>query len=279
LNARPLGKADLLHGLALRRQQAKPNTHPVYLDFIEYLRTAVPESRPSVVAVLTEWIEGRHSPEFFEALAIARALKLNELDVALAPRISKLGSAAIEYLRSYLWPNRPLSRGLASLPLEKGDIFTWLPAALDPDQVDLHEGALGLSAIDSHNLLTSFVSRYLQEHANGIAIFEDQVASAGDAWLASEPCPYVVHGTSLYFYRTSNDARTELVSKTIAKAVDWRSVGALISSDEDTSAFQQRQEVGGLLLERLGERAEHMFVGAYDGDGFLVWSRHSAAQP
>lgn len=266
-------KPELLRGLDLVRKQAKPNTHPVYLDFIEYLRKAVPESRPAVVAVLNEWIESRHNPEFFEALGIARALKLNEFDAVLAPRVCKLGRLAIHYLRGYLWLSRPLSRGLGRLPLETGDVFTWLPAAVDPHQVDFKDGALGMSSADSHKMLTTFISDFLQEHTNGIALFEDQVASAGDKWLATETAPYFVHGSDVYFYRTSRDADPDLVSKTIATSVDWRAVAALVSPDEELPAFEPRQQVNSLLLERLGQVADLMVVGAYDGDGFIVWSR------
>jgi hypothetical protein len=268
-----LEKADVLEALKLLRKQATPRTHPVYLDFIDYLRKLVPNSRTAVVAVVKDWIKAKQEPEFSEALAIARSLKLKEFETQLAPRQIKLGSAGMDYLRSYLLDDRPLSRGLARLPLEKGEVFTWLPAALNPEQVDFHHGALGLSTVDSNKMLTIFVCNYLQKHTGSIALFEHQVASSGDPWLASERAPYLVHGSDVYFYRTSGDAASDMVIKTIKTSIDWRSVGALTSRDGSLPAFEPRQQIDDPALERLAERTDHICIGAYDAEGFVVWSK------
>jgi len=212
-----------------------------------------------------------------------------------------IGSPGEDYIRSILEEGASLGRQLAHallkyMDLSRGSIYTYLPPFLDTESVlhfehsilPLPEDILSRQIVrqgeyiiipkasTEHLHLVPFVKEFLSTTPWAIAVFEDWLTEYGDGRPSDEVRRLVI-GREICFYLLWRDADEMLIEKTIREVTTPYPpmVGILSSISESEAPEWERLEREGdeAEIESLARRTRFLIVGAYDGEGFLVWDR------
>jgi len=182
----------------------------------------------------------------------------------------ELGDEALRYIRSELAHGRGLARHLLGLPLEQGRVVTYLPSTVVAEDL-LDFGSGGVAGGEENVRLAELIVGYLRGRKTGIpvCVFE-HYAHRGDPW--KKDLRYFVVDEEV-FLLVHRDTRTEEIAKTAQKAHLYPSIGILSTLPQDQSLPEDRSEQDLRLLQGLSERTDHVMIGAYDAEAWLVWSR------
>ena len=211
-----------------------------------------------------------------------------------------LGREAIQFIRDCLEEGgMTLGRGLLlHCDLEKGRVLTYLPTTVSEDETrqfkfggKVEEIPLGpadnfvaeagtrwvrVPTEDTDNHLVRTIQAYLRGEGGRWCIFEDAVSSPSFPYIRRRRDGRIrVLGSEVYYLIGKSDAEDEArILKTVRNAQSgWRFACAMSSVPERVHFLE-----GGRSLKRdevrvLAERAEKIAVGAYDGEGYLIWSK------
>jgi hypothetical protein len=121
-------------------------------------------------------------------------------------------------------------------------------------------------------LLVSRIATHLKSHHLAICMFENALAHANDPWLYQSKVHTLICGQDVYHFLTNEDD-PNLIQLTVKKArsIEPPLVGVLSESSSPPSFPDGRIKLSD--LRRIAERTEQLLVGAYDGEGFLVWHK------
>lgn len=107
-----------------------------------------------------------------------------------------------------------------------------------------------------------------------LCLLENALARVGDGWLAGTKSRLVFSDSEVYHALLSAQSDPETVIQALAEAESFPTfVGAVGRS---TWAANMTTLPGSITVQQLNEfaqRASVVFVGAYDGEGYLVWRR------
>lgn len=203
-------------------------------------------------------------------------------------------SSAVEYMQRQLGEGKFLSKSLlATLDFEKGEIIALSPAPLGPEEsVQFDSGHtpqrhakperikisgayyLAVPKANASEQLVEAIHAWLQSIEN-ICILENYLAEAHDSWLQSAKSRVVSNGNEVYHVLLNADRDKKKIDAAIR---EWdhlpTSVGVLGSMAEKVSS--QIGLVKVITTEQLtvfAQSARSVFVGAYDGEGYLVWNQ------
>lgn len=191
------------------------------------------------------------------------------------------GSEAISYARKELSNGGTYSRHLAELPLEDGDITSYLPREVAIARtIDLEHSVFLRTTVEmkqSRLTTAGFVRNYLGEGPKRIALFET-LSRVGDPLLLSESLPYVTHLGEVYVLATHTESSTEAILKRIKRARHYPFVAGLIDPVGIRIQPGPPAEVPGDDLGTLARNTDHIVIGAFDMEGFLIWSRPGSSR-
>jgi hypothetical protein len=206
-----------------------------------------------------------------------------------------LGQDALEYITESLRDGEELSAMvLKTIALEAGNVVTYLPigtasssikqfrsggilgspSGATATAVDQHKAPARFSAIPNlDNSLISIVTDHLKSTPSALCLFENRLAKPADPWLRHSKLHNVTLGTSVCHYLTSNDSfDAELVRLTINKSRSIRPpLLGVLAKLSGGGATSQIGDVVGNDLKAIVGRMEKLVVGAYDGEGFILW--------
>src|SRR5258706_4481118 len=183
-----------------------------------------------------------------------------------------LDADGIVHLRDYLAQGGTLAKELLALPLERGHIATSVPASADPKAVIRYDTGgliMGGGAIE---LIAELSARNLDRASGRYAVFEDRVAEATDQWLISSQLPYFTSRNEVYIYLTHETGDVQAVERVIRYAYTFRYL-QILSHLPKVERIPLGQSVNIDLLLALAHGTDAIIIGAYDGEGFLVWTR------
>jgi hypothetical protein len=208
-----------------------------------------------------------------------------------------LGQEAVGYVRDSLRTGKELAGCLSKmLALESGNVKTLLPAGLSRAEINrfsaggkllappvekrtlvLDGKAVEVAAAPLPNLdilLVDMIKRYLESEAGALCLFENALASPGDAWLSRTNIHNVVTNNSVYHILASGERDSELIQKTLAKSKSIRPplLGVLARYQLAAPKFESGT-IELADLQKIAEGTDKLIVGAYDGESFLIWSR------
>lgn len=200
-------------------------------------------------------------------------------------------SAAILYVESVLSEGHTLAKLLLQrFKPQVGTVFILSPDPLDSSQVLQFDsghfpqepvsatiGGLpgSMSPIaDSDDEFTRLICELL-EAPDSVCLIENFLARAGDPWLQRAKSCVVTHESEVFHAVFSEDHTQDKIADAIREArgipVFIGVVGRLTS---ETAGFIQKEKaVTASALESIAETARLVFVGAYDGEGFVLWAR------
>jgi hypothetical protein len=199
----------------------------------------------------------------------------------------KVDGELIRYLEEYLANGKTLSGLLLdSIDFASGKVVTTLPVSVSEEAArDFRSG--GKLAAESSNLIASrlqpmpdtdsrlaeMAREFLAGGEGRLCIFEDASAGVDDPYLQSVETRTGNYGNEVYHLLLRADAQEAKILSTIKEARSWMLAGAFTSAPPDD---KYQSKVVALITEELrafAEQTEKIVVGAYDGEGYLIWSK------
>lgn len=183
---------------------------------------------------------------------------------------------AIAYMREQLASGNILAQRLLALPLEAGLAVSYLPEAVDMEtaldfehSITLRTGIPVTREVKAEAV--NFIAAYLRQADNSIAIFET-LARPDDPWLTkAHDFQYFAYDTEVYGYLTSQECDPADVMAVFRHGREYPYVASLTSLPGD-DVGHQGTEITRLRLEQLAARTVHLLIGAYDGEGSIIWT-------
>jgi len=191
-------------------------------------------------------------------------------------KVWEFGLEAIAYVRDQLSRGGNFAAALQNLPLEEGKVLSYLPAGLDPAIAREFEESASLSSgldVSGYTEKTgNFIYTFLGTRSKRYAVFETY-AHEDTPFLSTKAVPYFIYSGDAYYFLTSQNVTLDDVLDAVAWAKRYPFVCALTSLPKDQLDIGLAQDVPSEVLGRFAARAEHVIVGAYDDEGYLIWSR------
>ncbi|SRR5229473_2823591 len=200
--------------------------------------------------------------------------------------------AAVDYTRQQLGSGNSLAKFLLegfdfktatvvvlnAVPLSAIQIteFNWghVPPAEESAQHIMIERQpfLAYPKANSYEHLTEVIYSSLQEPQR-VCVLENMLASPGDPWLKRAKSRVATHGTEVYHIVDATERLREKIEDAVREAASLPVfVGAVgrqppdpILGDAGDATISTRQ------LRTFANTVHCIFVGAYDGEGYLVW--------
>jgi hypothetical protein len=202
-------------------------------------------------------------------------------------------TAAIDHIARILGQGHTLAMFLLeSINVRLGTIFVLAPGALDSaqvvqfDQGHFPQGAVtkvvlgelqSVSPIaDSESQLVEVISNKLVR--GNACLLENAMARSGDTWLEKTESRVITHGTEIYHVLLETDRDEEKIRNAIREARQFPVfIGATGQLLRDTaSSLVTAGVVRTDDLKVFAESTQTVVVGAYDGEGYIVWDRNPA---
>lgn len=204
-----------------------------------------------------------------------------------------LGEESLGYIKQQLDAGHALSSAvLAACDLALGCVVTYLPADVSleraqeftvggklpaPDRsawVPLPDGGVAVPIASTMDRLPGVVHEYLQAGSNRIWLFEDFNASPGDPVMQGLRCRYVSFENEVYYPldHSSDEAAIREAANRAFSFVSFVGVGATLPP-ADAERLSRIGELQKDDIQRVVSGLDLLTVGAYDGEGFLLWRK------
>jgi len=200
-------------------------------------------------------------------------------------------SAGARYLTHILTQGHTLAKFLLqSVTPQVGTISILSPDPLDPSQLlqfdyghfpqDPVSATIGglpgtISPVaDSDDEFIGLISELL-EAPDSVCLIENSSSRAGDPWLRRAKSCVVIHGSEIFHAAFYEDHTEDKIADAIREA---RGIPILVGAvgritSETAEAVQREKVITTGALKSVAETARLVFVGAYDGEGFVLWAR------
>jgi hypothetical protein len=139
---------------------------------------------------------------------------------------------------------------------------------------DFDGGCLG-DTLDTFVPVLELAADYLRARSaeQRYLICEDTLASKDDQFLARETVPFFTQDNDVYFFLRGGEVSADQVHNTMRAGGHYPWIAVLTSLPGGSPALRPHSEQPWGVLQALAHRTEHILVGAYDEEGWLVWSR------
>jgi hypothetical protein len=189
----------------------------------------------------------------------------------------QLGEIGLEFVRAQLSDAGPLANGLLK-NLEQGFVWEFVPAhataILTPNQ--LNEGGR-YDAAEAASLTSAYVvflREFLLRNSSRVLLFENRHFKADDLLMPDKQNFYMWEGV-MYFYFLGKGAHVS--DSAVEVALPQASHHPYVVLATRRTFDEPFPTHGSLSREHamaLAEQVRHVLVGAYDGEGYVMWSRN-----
>jgi hypothetical protein len=204
----------------------------------------------------------------------------------------ELDEVVDDYIREQLSWGGPLSSLLGRIDLSDGSAWAFVPTNADherahdfsngglfrvpdSDRVALPGGGYMLPApkrVDGH--LAMHVDRFLSGRDDRLCVLEDPFASADDPGMAiREEVSYFTVGTALYYFATREQELMQTTVDALRRPPSVKYLGVLSEPGSGTAAIKSGSELSTVDLAAIAFATATIIVGAYDGEGYVIWSK------
>ena len=214
-----------------------------------------------------------------------------------------LGPEAIDYIRDRLAEGKTLAKFLLDRgDLDKGRVTTFVPFDADLSRINNFSrgGVLPTPPPETHHHFTApdgtktvmvpvpgtskqlaaMMQEFLSRSDKRIGLFESAVARSTDGFLSTpnaKDLRVMTFQEDVYYLLKENDDR-EMIHKTLQYAKSYLVLGVLVHlTDKDKFLLQDedslRKELTLDQFKVLANQTEKIIIGAYDGEGYLIWRR------
>ncbi len=209
----------------------------------------------------------------------------------------QLGSDAIAFMRECLAQGHTLAKFLTLRPdLDHGTIFAPVPPAIELDPIrNFRHGPLlpspttnnhveysdeegkSISVVpvpSTNHILEQLIRNYLKQSNHKVCVFEDALATASDPYLKDLSIRMLTLNKEVYYVLLSTDNSEDAVRRTIRQAANPHPglIAMVTTMTGDDFSFR-RGVITRDGLKRLSDKAEKIILGAYHGEGYLIWEK------
>ncbi len=138
----------------------------------------------------------------------------------------------------------------------------------------------GIASLEgSLRCLTEFLMKFMSESPNRLCIFEDAGAEPSFTWVIRDKPRIFTYNKEVYHVAFSQQCTEEGLKHAIRTADStWILIG-VATSVPDIQEWIGKVELTNNDIQELAQRAEHIIVGAFDGEGYLIWSESQQLEP
>ena len=194
----------------------------------------------------------------------------------------RLGIEAIDYIRTSLADGKTLSRLILNVHnLDEGEVTTYLPKDVNSTtmlqfrvggKVAVHPGPPKMVS-ETNIWLASEIRSFLNRDNHRIVVFENALAKPDDPWLRTRNAQAFFYEDDVYHFLTRKDAETDKVEKAIRDATSHLFIGAMSSMTPQTPFPEQSRRATRDQIKTIAGRTERIVVGAYDYEGYIIWTQ------
>lgn len=202
------------------------------------------------------------------------------------------GFEAIEYIKYILENGKTLSNCLLqNCDLDSGRVITYLPIYVNeeeakefkfggkikvsPESIIYKPGVIAVPIPNTNDCLIKIIQDFLDNGDGNLCIFEDATRNPTDPVISLKDTRIFICQNEVYYVLFSKDAGAkDRIDDTIWDSDShWHFVCVMTSAPKDSCFFRNQKNINANDLKTLAERAEKVAIGAYDGEGYLIWSR------
>ncbi len=201
-----------------------------------------------------------------------------------------LGDEGVDYVLAELSDGGTFAReALGRLPIASGEVTTRLPDNVPPEELIRFAtggklptpppeewrkipGATLVPVPSTIDDLTKLISEHLSTPER-VCFLEDANASRGDPWLAQPGVPTGYYKEEVYHWLIGPQPAT-VVKQAVKTAQSlFIFVGALTSLADTQMELVAGGDLSLRTLQRMADNTCELFLGAYDGEGYVTWRR------
>lgn len=208
-----------------------------------------------------------------------------------------LGTEAIDYIRQRLASGNTLATWLLQrADIDNGRVVTFLPPYVNEEAAKEFTtgGKISEPFFESHEnvtndqasawkmvptpntdlLLVETIQAFLTTGEERICILEDPLAKANDPGLTTAGARVLVFKEEVYYLLSEPEVEGKRVLESIRRAAThWLFIGAMTSMPKGFAFTPDTQQLTARELRAIAEQTEKIIIGAYDGEGYLIWNR------
>jgi hypothetical protein len=210
---------------------------------------------------------------------------LNQNKNVMIEKKDVTGPLSFDYIRSQLSLGRSLSHMLNTMPIEKGKVFSFVPADTSKEKLyDFSSGGIYLFdkeilkttkivpvRNDSKPLVIDEIITHINADKMNCCIFEDPNAMPKDPFHGVEFLNF--NNEEVYYFFDQGNVQYQEIKKAFIFSEAYIFLCILSSLELDIRITHESGFITGSLLELLVEGVNSFFVRAYDGEGYLLWNK------
>lgn len=187
----------------------------------------------------------------------------------------KLGTEAVIFLRNELEQGQRFSEYVLKLSLEKGEMITFLPKGTGSEFLKDFGESMRYSTgenvtIEVEKLISDFILAYLMIDEKKIVVFET-LWEINKYQINNKPCSYFTYHNKKYDFITNIKKGNNTINECISDAQGYPTVFicTTTSSDMPIPIFKEIEDE---FIQKMANNTEHIIIGAFDGEGYMIWS-------
>jgi hypothetical protein len=204
----------------------------------------------------------------------------------------ELGNDSINYIQDCLRYGSTISKNaLKKKDFNKGKFFTYLPLNVtEKEALQFNIGGKivisnkkikfdsDLSMTEKPNCNFNMVEEikgHLLQKTENICVLENYLARPKDPCLIKSQSHLFFYREEVYHLLSSNDAEKDVILNAISESSSIPIFIGFMTSIEQSiqKSIGWMQYIKEEFLTIMAERTVKIFVGAYDGEGYLIWSQ------
>lgn len=187
-----------------------------------------------------------------------------------------LGDTALEYIKEELANGDLVAKSLLQqIKFGQGFIRTYLPDDVkDKATLNFRDSVAKdyrSMYTETHKWVVDFITAYLSQQKNNIAVFETLV-SLNDPCLQKIKLQYFSNKQKVYVYIAGDRYVKEWGRQILREARGYPCVG-ILTSLFNVKTISSEHSGSDDFIQLLVKETEHIIIGAFDEDGFLLWSK------
>jgi len=186
-----------------------------------------------------------------------------------------LTTRVLPYVYKHLESGRRLSSLLKTVDLSKGEFWTYLPPNVNEEDTYRlsHRGTVFPLRPQVQASGVEMIQDFLLKDPSSFCVLEDALASRGDPFLLNVAFRnYFSVDNDIYYYLSADDANREKIKAAISVSKSFLLTAVLTTVSSDIR-FKPKAQLIESDLRAIVVGLEKIIMSAYDGEGYLIWSR------
>lgn len=123
--------------------------------------------------------------------------------------------------------------------------------------------------------LTSIIMNFIKTKNKSMCVFENTLAKPSDPWLMKRKTKILTFNNSVYHFINSENTSEKEIQNTIreASATYPPLIGIMTTVDAKAHKLNDGDKIDLELLKLIVQGTKKIIIGAYDGEGYLIWGK------